>query len=248
MNLFRPFIVVAVLVAGWAALTYAGLVSPLILPPPGDVLIAAVGLLAPHGGLWTEVGATAGRTLVALAISCAVGVPLGLVMGYLPRVYSSLEFLVDFFRSIPPIVLFPLFLITLGLGEPSKVGVAVYGCTLVLIVNSAYGVLNAPRIRRTVGTAFGFSRYGIFAHIVLPDALPQVAAGIRTALSLALVLTVVVEMMLGSTSGIGKAVYEYHLAFATDKMYATIIVAGLLGYGLNKGWLLLERKLVHWAH
>jgi NitT/TauT family transport system permease protein len=184
---------------------------------------------------------------LSFLISVAVGVPIGLAMGFVPRVYRSLEFLVDFFRSIPPIALYPLFLLILGLGEQSKLGVPIYGCVLVIAVNSVYGVLNVPGIRRLVGTVYGFSDWQVFCKIVVPDSLPQVFVGMRTALSLALVLTVVVEMFFGSENGLGKKIYDYQLVFDSPKMYAAIIVTGLVGYGLNKGFMLVERKLIHWA-
>lgn len=168
-------------------------------------------------------------------------------MGFIPTLYKSLEFLVDFFRSIPPIALFPLFLLTLGLGEWSKLGVPFYGCTLVIIINSVYGVLNVSALRRIVGMVYGFSRWRVFLKIVLPDSLPQVFVGMRTASSLALVLTVVVEMLIGSQNGLGKKIYDYQLLFDTPEMYVAIISTGAIGYLFNQGFVKVEHSLVHWA-
>jgi NitT/TauT family transport system permease protein len=122
-----------------------------------------------------------------------------------------------------------------------------YGCVLIIIINSVYGVQNAPMLRRTVGKVYGFSKWQVFRKIVFPDSLPQVFVGMRTALSLALVLTIVVEMLIGSKNGLGKRIYDYHLLFDSAKMYATIIVTGIVGYILNQGFIRFERYVVHWA-
>jgi len=235
------------LVLLWAVVSGLGDVSPLILPTPWAVGSATMRMIFGSGELLPHVGLTSYRTIFAFFLSCLVGVPLGLAMGYMPRVYRSLEFLVDFFRSVPPIALFPLFLLVLGLGEKSKIGVPFYGCTLIIIINGVYGVLNVPSLRRTVGTVYGFSKWQVFWKIVVPDSFPQVFVGMRTALSLALVLTVVVEMFIGSENGLGKKIYDYHLVFETAHMYGAIIVTGSIGYILNKGFIVLEKRIVHWA-
>jgi NitT/TauT family transport system permease protein len=231
----------------WIFISSLKVISPIILPTFKEVLEALVSLLITKSDLWIHIGLTLYRTLVSFLVSIVFGVPLGLLMGFAAPVYRSLEFIVDFFRSIPPIALFPIFLLTLGLGETSKLGVSIYGCILIIIINSVYGVQNAPMLRRTIGKVYGFSRWQIFWKIVFPDSLPQVFIGMRTALSLALVLTIVVEMFIGSNNGLGKRIYDYHLLFDSPKMYATIIVTGFIGYILNQGFILFERSLIHWC-
>jgi NitT/TauT family transport system permease protein len=235
------------LIVLWTFVSIGGMVSPLILPSPWHVGRALIQILIINRDILPDLGFTFYRALLSFLISCLIGIPIGLAMGFMPKIYKSLEFLVDFFRSIPPIALFPLFLLVLGIGEASKLGVPIYGCTLIIIVNSVYGVLNVANLRRLVGTVYGFSTWQIFYKIALPDSLPQVFVGMRTAVSFSLVLTVVVEMFFGSETGMGKKIYDYHLLFDTSEMYASIIVIGLLGYLMNKGFILLEKKFIHWA-
>jgi len=231
----------------WFLIASLGTISKLILPSPLQVLTGLIDILAIKADLWLHIGLTLYRTIISFIFACLIGIPIGLLMGYIAPVYRSLEFLVDFFRSIPPIALFPVFLLTLGIGELSKLGVPFYGCVLVIIVNSVYGVLNAPTLRRIVGKVYGLNKAQVFFKIVIPDSIPQVFIGMRTALSLALVLTIVVEMFIGSKSGLGKKIYDYHLVFDSAKMYATIIVTGAIGYLLNQGFIKFERKFIHWT-
>lgn len=247
MKRYYVFIVPLVILIIWSIVAGFELVSPILLPTPWRVIAAfSEVLFGKEQNILFDIGLTFYRTLVSFAISSMIGVPLGLMMGYNSKVFKAFEFTVDFFRSIPPIALFPLFILLLGIGEPAKLGVPIYGCTLVIIVNSIYGVLNASKLRRRIGQVFGFSKSKIFYKIVFPDSLPQVFAGMRIALSLSLVLTIVVEMTIGSNNGLGKKIYDFHLLFDTSEMYASILITGVLGYLLNKGFIKIERKIVHW--
>jgi ABC-type nitrate/sulfonate/bicarbonate transport system permease component len=231
----------------WAFFSGFQIVSPILLPTPWAVFKAFFELfIGVKHNIMADIGLTVYRTFFSFLISCLIGVPIGLLMGYNTKVFRIFEFIVDFFRSIPPIALFPLFILLLGIGEPAKLGVPVYGCTLVIIVNSIYGVMNASKLRRVIGQVYGFSRFRIFWKIVFPDSLPQVFAGMRIAISLALVLTIVVEMTIGSNNGLGKKIYDFHLLFDTPEMYAAILMTGIIGYLLNKGFLKIEKRVVHW--
>ncbi len=243
---FYRVIGVVVLFVIWAAVAASDWVSPILVPSP--LTVAQDGLaLVSAAPIWQDLGRTAYRTLLSFGIATLVGVPLGIAMGSMRAVYLTLEFLVDFFRSIPPLALFPLFLLSFGIGEGSKIAVPIYGATLVVIVASAYGVVTVSPLRRTVGKLFGLDRMQVLTKIVLPEALPHVIAGLRTALSLSLVLTVVVEMLIGSGSGIGKRIYDYQLLFETPNMYVAIVLTGILGFGLNKIMVLIEQRVLHWT-
>ena len=98
-----------------------------------------------------------------------------------------------------------------------------------------------------VDKAFRLKQYQILLKIVFPDALPQIAVGIRTALSLALVLVVVSEMFFGTSRGLGHRIYDYHLVFSVPEMYVAIIWTGILGYAFNKIFIQFEERIIHWA-
>lgn len=248
MKWYYLYIGPSVILIVWTIASVTQIVSPILLPSPWEVFKSLIELfISKDQNILFDIGLTCYRTLFSFLLSCALGVPIGLLMGYNIKVFRVFEFVVDFFRSIPPIALFPLFILLLGIGEPAKLAVPFYGCVLVIIVNSIYGVTNSPKLRRIIGQIYGFSKIRIFWRIVLPDSLPQVFAGMRTALSLALVLTIVVEMTLGSDSGLGKKIYDFHLLFDTPEMYASILITGTIGYLLNKGFISIEKKVVHWT-
>ncbi len=248
MKWYYLYIGPSVILIVWTIASLTQIVSPILLPPPWEVFKSLIILFVNKDqNILFDISLTCYRTLFSFLLSCTIGVPIGLLMGYNIKVFRAFEFVVDFFRSIPPIALFPLFILLLGIGEPAKLGVPFYGCVLVIIVNSIYGVTNSPKLRRIIGQIYGFSKTRIFWRIVLPDSLPQVFAGMRTALSLALVLTIVVEMTIGSDNGLGKKIYDFHLLFDTPEMYAAILITGIIGYLLNKGFILIEKRVIHWT-
>jgi len=237
-----------ILILLWAVISWMGITSALLLPSPVNVGKSLFKILfETRNNVVLDIGYTSYRTIISFIFSSAVGIPIGLLMGYNVKVYNTFEVVVDFFRSIPAIALFPLFILMLGIDELSKLGVPFYGATLIIIVNSIYGVINAPKLRRTIGKLYGFSEWQILKKIIFPDSLPQVFAGMRTALSLALVLTIVVEMFTGANNGLGKRIYDFHLLFDIPDMYAAIILTGLLGYFFNQGFIMFEKKIVHWT-
>lgn len=231
----------------WWLVCALRLASPLLIPSPLQVARAFFELTFISGEIWVDCTVTVRRMLIGLFLSALIGIPAGILMGSFPRFSRSVEFLLDFFRSIPAIALFPLFLLVMGIGDGSKLALVTYGCSLIIIVNTSYGVSHAPRLRRLVGRVFGMKRGAVLWKIVLPDALPQIVVGLRTALSLALVLVVVSEMFFGTSRGLGHRIYEYHLVFDVPEMYAAIAWAGILGYTFNKLFMVAERRFVHWT-
>jgi NitT/TauT family transport system permease protein len=94
---------------------------------------------------------------------------------------------------------------------------------------------------------YGATNYQQFTKVILPETLPQVFVGLRTAVSIALILVVVTEMFIGTTLGLGYRIYNDQLMYKTSEMYALILLVGIIGYVLNQCFALAEKKLVHWG-
>lgn len=230
----------------WWVLYQTKLIDPVLLPSPGESFKAIwdgfVGGTLTHDFL-----ITVRRTLLAFAIAVAVSVPLGVVLGSSARLYSSVEFVIDFFRSTPASALFPLFLVILGVGEGTKIAVAAFGASLLILFNTAYGVMNARKTRQAAARVMGASPGRVMLDVTLLESLPQTFIGMRAGVSFALVIVIVAEMFIGSTDGLGQRVINAQMIFNMPEMYATIFAAGVLGYGLNLLFLLIERRFVHWG-
>lgn len=241
-----PFIGPIVLFIVWDLVVRAGLIKAILLPSPKDALVTLVIGLA-GGPLLQDFLITCGRTLEAFLIAAVVGMPLGILLGSNQRAYRSVEFLVDFFRSTPSSALIPLFLLIFGTSDINKVAIAAFGAVLIVIFNSAYGVMNARKQRVMAARVMGASRWRIFKDVLLWESLQPSFVGLRSAVSMALVIVIVAEMFIGSESGLGHAIIDAQQVLNVKTMYAAILSAGLLGYVLNIVFLLLERRVVHWS-
>jgi NitT/TauT family transport system permease protein len=242
----RTVLVPLILVALWWLAVLVGVANPLFLPSPIEVFKTFCVLIA-RNQVTSDIALTLGRTVAGFLISSVLGVACGLVIGVDRRIYSHFEFIIDFLRSIPATALFPLFILFFGVGDFAKVMVVVFSCSLIILINTAYGVINSRKTRRIMLQMYGASRYQSFAKVVLPEALPQIFVGLRTAVSIALILVVVTEMFIGTTVGLGYRIYNAQMVYRTPEMYAAILLTGILGYALNHCFVIAERKLVHWS-
>jgi sulfonate transport system permease protein len=198
-------------------------------------------VLLPH--FWV----TLERTLYAFAIATAVGMPLGIALGSNERAYRSVEFVIDFFRSTPASALIPLFLLIFGINNINKVAIAAFGAFLIVIFNCAYGVINARKQRVAAAKVMGASRWQIFKDVLFWESLQPTFVGLRSAVSMALVIVVVAEMFIGSENGLGHKIIDAQQVMNVRVMYAAIMAAGILGYALNVLFLALEKRVVHWS-
>lgn len=243
---FLPIIGVIGLIALWYWAVWAKIVDPVLLPPPSAAFRAMwTGMI--HGKLGGDFLRTVERTTLATLIAAAIAIPLGILLGSSEKVYRSVEFVIDFFRSTPASAMFPLFLVLFGVGDKTKISVAAFGAALVILFNVAYGVMNARKTRILAAKAMGASGLRVLTDVMLLESLPQTFVGLRNGVSLALVIVVVAEMFIGSTDGLGQRVFEAQQLFAMPDMYAAIFAAGALGYSLNLFFLMIERRFVHWA-
>jgi NitT/TauT family transport system permease protein len=236
----------ALLTAFWWV-AYAGtLVDSHLLPSPFATLADTWENVA-SGAMTRDFLQTLLRVAYAFAIAAGLGVPVGIVLGANEDVYRSLEFVIDFFRSTPATAMFPLFLLLFGLGEFSKVSVAAFAAWLVIVFNVAYGVMNARQTRILAARSMGASRLRIFKDVIFFETLPQTFVGLRTAVSIALVVIIVAEMFIGAVDGLGHRIIDAQISYQLTDMYGSILVTGAMGYGANLLFLVIEKLYVHWS-
>jgi NitT/TauT family transport system permease protein len=245
-QILLPVVGVIGLVILWYIAVWSQIVDPVLLPGPGETFAALwKGLL--HGKLGGDFIKTVLRTTYSTLIAAAIAIPLGILLGSSEKLYRSVEFVIDFFRSTPASAMFPLFLVLFGVGDATKISVAAFGAALVIVFNVAYGVMNARKTRLLAAKVMGASKLRVLMDVMLLESLPQTFVGLRNGVSLALVIIVVAEMFIGSIDGLGMRVFESQQLFNMPDMYAAIFAAGALGYGFNLLFLLIERQFVHWS-
>ena len=130
-----PLVGVAILLAVWSLVTWLRLVDPVLLPSP-LATFRTLWLGMVDGKLGVDFLKTVMRTIYSTAIAAVIAIPLGILLGSSEKLYRSVEFLIDFFRSTPASAMFPLFLVLFGVGDRTKISVAAFGAGLVILFNS----------------------------------------------------------------------------------------------------------------
>jgi ABC-type nitrate/sulfonate/bicarbonate transport system permease component len=230
----------------WELVISAKWIKPVLLPPPGETLAYLWGAVT-SGAILPDLLSTLWRTLAAFGIAVVIGVPLGVLLGSSELAYRSVEFVIDFFRSTPSSALIPLFMLIFGITDINKIAIASFGAMLIVLFNSAYGVMNAKKTRVMAAQIMGVSRWHVFKDVMLMESLAQTFVGLRSAVSMALVIVIVAEMFIGSETGLGHRIIDAQQVFNVKDMYTSILITGALGYLLNLAFLLVEKKLIHWS-
>ncbi len=226
----------------WQALHF---VNTFLIPSPLDVVRVVPRLLSDSGVL-KDIASTLSRILQAFFISVCVAIPVGLILGRFKKLYFSVSFILDFFRSTPATAIFPLFLILFGVGDISKIISATFASFLIITFSVAEGIRHISRHKLLAVKVMGANHLQTIQKIIFWESLPHLFIGLRNGISTAMIVIVVTEMFVGTVSGVGKKIIDFQITYEIPSMYAMILITGILGLFINKFILLIERKVVHW--
>jgi ABC-type nitrate/sulfonate/bicarbonate transport system permease component len=187
------------------------------------------------------------RLTAGYALAAVLGVAAGVTIGLNRWVRATTEPVLEFFRAVPPPVLVPVIILFAGIGDGMKVIVIVFGCVWPVLLNTVEGVRAVDSIQIDTARAYGIGGPARIARVVLPAASPQIAAGLRQALSIAIILMVISEMFAAS-NGLGFTIVQFQRSFAIPEMWSGIILLGLLGFALSLLFRLAEGRALRWYH
>lgn len=185
------------------------------------------------------------RILIGFALSAVLAVGLGVLLGLSRRARLAVTPLIEFFRALPPPALLPLTLLILGIGDSAKILLIALVCVFPILLNTISGVSGIDPTLRDTARVYGITRRDMLWHVILPGALPSVFAGLRTSLSLAVIMMVISEFV-AALNGIGFGIWQAKRLFDIPGMWAGIILLGILGYALNMALVLIERRVLRW--
>jgi ABC-type nitrate/sulfonate/bicarbonate transport system permease component len=199
--------------------------------------------------LFERVGSDVVPSLVRMGlgfgIAVVVGISVGLALGLSPRGRRAAAPIVEFLRAIPPPALLPFAILVIGVGNSMKVFIIAFVCIWPILLNTIDGVTGVDPTLRETTRVYGISKRESVWRVMLPAASPQIFAGMRTSLSLALIMMVISEMV-ASTNGIGYFVLQAQRTFAIPEMWSGILLLGILGYTLNGAFVLIEKRVLRW--
>ncbi len=210
----------------------AGVIHPTILIPSFLQVVRRGIDLASTGELELHVGASLARILVGFVIGSLVGAPLGLLMGSSRVMRDIMDPYVQFFRFVPSIAWLTPAVIWFGIGETPKILIIAYTTLFIVTLNTIVGVANVAANKRRAGAMLGARPWQSFFYIVLPASLPFILTGMRLAMANSYTAVVSAEM-LGADTGLGYLISNSRLWMATDTIFLSILMLGLLGYATD---------------
>lgn len=237
--------IVVLILAAWQVWAMTALPPPVYYPTPVRIATSAWVYWLSVGGLARDVFPSLARVLEGWALAAVVGMTLGVAIGIFRRIGHFVDPVVQFMRAVPPPVILPVFLILLGIGDGMKVAFIAFGVVWPILLNTVKGVRSVEPMQLETAAVFrltGLRRLGL---LVLPAASPDIFAGLRISLSLALVLMVISEMI-AAGSGIGFRILNSQATFNIAGMWGAIGVLALAGVVFNALFSLLESRFLRW--
>ena len=244
LRVAAPGIVFIILVlAGLEILVQRGFINRALFPPPSVVGNTVWGLLT-TGAILEPLGTTLGLFVTGYVLAVICGVGLGLLMGTSRTINYLLNPLIESLRPMPKAALLPVLMLFLGLGPTMKITAVVLASFFPVLINTIQGVRGTDPVLIATGRTFGLSNLAITLKIILPAAVPYIFTGMRVAISLALLMTILTEMLAGG--GLGYLVLENQRSFRIRDMYGWLVILAVLGFSINFAMARADRRFVPW--
>ena len=230
---------VSLLLLAWEAVVFFSDTPAHLLPPPRHVGLALVEMFT-DGTLFLHVLVSLRRFFIAYAISCALGILLGVFFGWFKIAWTLAEPIVLLLKPISPVAWTPFVMLWFGLGEaPAIFTIGISGFFSMLIATVG-AVNNVNTSYMYVAQNFGLTRFQTLRKIVLPASFPYITQGLHSALTTSWIFLVAGEFM-GVTTGLGFLIIDARHTLRTDLIMAGIVVIGVIGFCLDKLLSYLER-------
>ena len=225
----------------WWAATAAGLVTPLILPPPGRVL-ARLGEFWANGKLAADTQVSLYRMTVGFALSTLIALPIGVLIGSYRAWEAAIEPLVDFVRYMPVVAFVPLTILWTGTGDGQKFLIIWIGTFFQQVLLIMDNVKSVPNDFINLGRTLEMPERNILMRIILPSAMPAIWDSLRISLGWAWTWLVVAELV-AATSGLGYRITTAQRFFQTDTIFAYLLLLGVLGLATDQAMKFAGRRL-----
>ncbi|WOC60992.1 ABC transporter permease [Paenarthrobacter sp. AT5] len=228
----------------WELFSAFGPVSQHHLPPPSVVIPTFLKNFT-FSQFWLTVGQTMWAWFLGLTIATLGGLAVGLLIGSSSFLRAATHTTVEFLRPIPAVGLIPLAALLFGPRIGAELLIVVYGCFWIVMIQVMYGITDIDKVADDTVRTLRMTWLQRVRHLVLPTLLPYLMTGIRLAATVALILAISSELIVG-TPGIGRAVAQAQLNDNPPAMIALILTSGLLGILVNLVFRFIERKLLFW--
>jgi NitT/TauT family transport system permease protein len=236
-----PFLIIGLI---WFALANGGFIDQTFLPSMSSV-VSALAIVFTRESYLTDVWVSIYRVMAAFALSAIIAIPIGLLAGHLKKVAKLVEPFVGFVRYLPVPAFVPLCILWFGLANTAKIAVIFLGTFFQLILLASDVSRSIQRDYFVAAQTLGANQRQLLFRVLWPASLPGVVSACRTAVGWAWTYLVVAEIA-GATSGIGFRIMQAQRYVETPKVFAGIIVIGLLGMTTDLLFQVIQRVSFRW--
>lgn len=228
--------------AAWYFVCWAGIFNSYVLPSPQKVWATFLKMLK-TGEVFRDIAISFGRVLRGFGIAFLLAFVIAAFRFFFPKSEPYYEYLIQFFRNVPPLSLIPLLILWCGIGETTKTVIIVLASFFPMYLSIVKGFTGCDRKLLEVARSFSYSPMRTFVRVILPSAVPDILVGMRTSLGYSWRAIIGAEMVAAST-GLGHMILFAQQMSRTDKVIVGIFVIGTVGYGTDRLLGLLIRCFV----
>lgn len=228
----------------WEAGTQTGLISKWALPTFSAVVAAWLSLMQ-GGELLYHAAASLMRGFAGLGLAIVVGTVLGVLMAWVKPIRVIFNPIVQIFYPMPKSALIPIMILWLGLGHASKIVLIFLGCMLPVTISAFNGARGVEPVLIWSARSLGATRGEVLREIILPAAMPEILAGIRTALALSFVLLVSSELVI-AREGLGYLIGWLGDGGVYASMFAVVLTVAGLGFVSDRLYLVFMKRRLAW--
>lgn len=237
----KEYLIFIVILIMWKIFCALGVWSSFILPPPEKVFKTFLKLVK-DGSIFLHIGISLRRVFIGFGISAIMAIPLGILFGIYSRAYDYWKGLFNFLRNVPPLAMIPMLILWFGIGEKTKVIIIILASFFPIFTSTLKGIRNCDSKLIEVGRAFEMSRLQIINRIIIPNAILDIAVGLKLALGYSFRGIIGAELIAAS-SGLGYLISDGKEMSRTDVVIVGIITIGVLGIICDKLFGILVKKV-----
>lgn len=243
--LFNHLAILACWVGLWEIGSRSGVIDPLFFPRPSDILAGFWRLYIAQGNIWFHLGLTMTEVAAGFVAGSAMGIALAFVVGSSDTVRRFLKPYVVVIEATPRIAIGPIVIAAFGFGWTSKIVIVMLVCFFAPFVNTLNGIINVDRDQLDMFRSMRATRMQTFRKLILPEATPEIMAGLRLAMASALGGALVAEFI-ASNNGMGKLISTYTGNLNMASAFVCVLTLSAIGFFILRGMESLDRWLVFW--
>ncbi len=228
----------------WELAARVGWIEPQVLPAPSSVAVTAWNL-ARNGDLFVHLGVSLLRAACGFLIGGAIGLALGVLVGFSQLAQALIDRSIQMVRAIPFLAMLPLVIVWFGVGEGAKIFLVALAVLFPVYINTMLGIRQIDPKLMELAKVIGMKWPAVVRRIILPGAMPAILTGVRYALAHAWLALVIAET-LATTKGIGFLAMDAREFLQTNVILLTMIIYAIIGVIADALVRSLEARFLSW--